>query len=197
VDAIQAAGPIKIDVKALECDTLCFGSPKWMFGPMGVGTLYVEKEALKKLLVPQVGMYSVRDAWNFFNYDQEIIYETRRCECGVHMHLAHYGINPNIEMFLDLGLDNTEKYLLGLTGYLHDRLTERGVEVITPRQDHRRAAIVTFDAKSAGWESGETLLEKLDKSDIRVSLRMGLIRVSPHFYNTREEIDRLLGVIFS
>ncbi|HDS31108.1 MAG TPA: aminotransferase class V-fold PLP-dependent enzyme [Firmicutes bacterium] len=196
VDAIQAAGPIKIDVRKLGCHALCFGSPKWMFGPMGIGTLFIEKESLDSLLIPQVGMHSVRDAWNFFNYDQEIIPETRRYECGVHMHLAHFGINPNLEMFLDLGTENTEKYLLNLTGYLHDQLVKRGVDVVTPRDDSRRAAIVTFEAKSAGWDNADAIFEKLDKADIRVSVRMGMIRVSPHFYNTTEEIDRLLNGVF-
>ena len=196
VDAIQAAGPIKIDVRQLGCDALCFGSQKWMFGPMGVGTLFIEQSALHKILIPQVGMYSVRDSWNFFNYDQEIIYETMRYECGEHMHLAHYGINPTLEMFLDLGPENTEKYILGLTGYLHDELTKRGAEVITPREDHRRAGIVAFDAKSAGWDSPEALEETLKDAKIRVCVRMGLVRVSPHFYNTQQEIDKLLEVVF-
>ncbi len=196
VDAIQAVGPMKVDVKALGCPALCFGSLKWMFGPMGVGTMYIEREALESLRIPQVGMLSVKDAWDFFNYDQPIVLETRRYECGVHNHLSHYGINPNVKMFLDLGPDNTERYILGLTGELHDELTGRGAEVVTPREDERRAGIVTFNARSAGWNDADALAEALNEANIRVSVRMGLVRVSPHFYNNRDEIDRLLEITF-
>ncbi|MFH1676605.1 MAG: aminotransferase class V-fold PLP-dependent enzyme, partial [bacterium] len=114
VDAIQGAGAIKIDVNNLGCHALCFGSPKWMFGPMGVGTFYIDHEILNDLLVPQAGMNSVVDPWNFFDYDQQFLNDCRRFECGCQMHLAHFGLNPNLEMFLDLGPENTEKYLLEL-----------------------------------------------------------------------------------
>ncbi len=196
VDAIQAAGPTKIDVKALGCHALCFGSPKWMFGPMGVGTMYVDYDEIPKLKTVQVSMSSVPDPWNFFDYDQSFIPDCMRFECGCSAHLAHYGMKPNLEMFLDLGPENIERYLLDLTGEIHDALTARGVHVITPRDNARRAAIVTFDAKSAGWSDGQALLDALEKASIIVSLRMGLIRVSPHFYNNRDEIDRMLDVVF-
>jgi selenocysteine lyase/cysteine desulfurase len=196
VDAIQAVGAIKVDVKALGCDALCFGSPKWMIGPMGVGTMYIRREMLENLRIPQVGMYSVADAWDFFNYDQPLLLEARRYECGCHNYLAHYGINPSIEMFLDLGPEHTEEYILGLAGELHDKLTSRGVDVVTPREDGARAGIVTFDPKSAGWDEADTLLKVLEVARVTVSVRMGLVRVSPHFYNNRDEIDRLLEVVF-
>jgi len=196
VDAIQAVGPIKVDVKALGCHALCFGSPKWMFGPMGVGTIYIDLEEIEKLRVAQMGMLSVPDAWNFFDYDQPLVPQCRRFECGCQAHLAHFGINPNIRMFLDLGPENTERYLLELTGYLHDELTGNGIDVITPRADSERAAIVTFSAESAGWDDADLLLKTLDESSIRVAVRMGMVRVSPHFYNNREEIDRFLDAVF-
>jgi cysteine desulfurase/selenocysteine lyase len=195
VDAIQAVGPMKVDVKELGCHALCFGSPKWMFGPMGIGTVYVNHDDMEAMRIPQMGMWSVDDPWNFFDYDQPLVSECRRFECGCSNNLAHFGINPNLEMFLDLGPEHTEKYLLELTAYLHDELTGRGIKVVTPREDERRAAIVTFDAVSAGWDNPDLLLETLNAANIRVSVRMGLVRVSPHFYNNREEIDKLLEVV--
>jgi len=195
VDAIQAVGPMKVDVKDLDCHALCFGSLKWMFGPMGVGTVYINGDDLDKLKIVQVGMVSMPNEWDFFDYDQDIKKEACRYECGCASDIAHHGMKPNLEMFLDLGPENIEKYLLELTGYLHDELTSGGVKVLTPREDERRAAIVTFDAKSAGWDNAQALLEALTREHITVSLRMGLVRVSPHFYNSREEIDKLLDVV--
>lgn len=196
VDAIQGAGQIKIDVKELGCHSLCFGSPKWMFSPMGVGTIFIAKEYLNSLMIPQVGMFSVPDPWNFFNYDQPFVNACSRFECGCPSHIAHHGMLPALEMLLDLGAENIEKYLLDISGRLHDELTKRGARVVTPREDARRSAIVTFDAKSAGWQDGESLLEALAKANITVCLRMGLIRVSPHFYNNWDEIEKFLNVVF-
>jgi len=196
VDAIQAAGNINIDVKALNCHALCFGSPKWMFGPMGVGTIYIEKALIEQFLVPQAGMFSVPDPWNFFNYEQDFIKKCSKFECGCPANLSFYGYAPNLEMFLDLGMENIERYLLDLTGKLHDELTSRGVKVITPREDHRRAAIITFDAASAGWQDGESLRKALEEKGIAVAVRMGFVRVSPHFYNDWSDIEPFLDVIF-
>ena len=196
VDAIQAAGAIRVDVKSLGCHALCFGSPKWMFGPMGIGTIYLDPEQIDRIKTPQVGIWSVKDPWDFFDYDQPFINETSRYECGCSAYLSHYGMKPNLEMFLDLGVDDTEKYILELTGELHDELTSRGVEVITPRNDNQRAGIVTFDAKSAGWSDADSLAQALTDASITVSVRMGLVRVSPHFYNDRNDIDRFMDVVF-
>lgn len=196
VDAIQAAGPIKIDVKALGCHALCFGSPKWMFGPMGIGTVYIEKDVIRRMLIPQMGMWSVKEPWNFFDYDQELIDSAMVYEAGCMNYLIHYGFNPNVEMFLDLGREKTEKYLLEITGDFYDKLVEKGAKVITPREDLRRAAIVTFDAKSTGWDDAEKLRRHLESKKIIVAVRMGMVRVSPHFYNTPDELDLCLNAIF-
>ena len=112
-------------------------------------------------------------------------------------YLAHYGINPTVEMFLDLGQENIEHHLLTITGEFHDKLTSNGVKVLTPREDTRRAAIVTFDARSAGWESAEALMAALNEKLIRVSVRMELLRISPHFYNTSDELDKVLEITLS
>jgi len=196
VDAIQAAGAIKVDVKELNCHALSFGSPKWMLGPMGVGTVYIDLDEIKRLVIPQMGMCSVVDPWDFFDYDQDLNVECSRYECGCSAHISHHGIIPNVEMFLDLGPENTEKHILELCGYLYDRLIDGGADVVTPIEDERRAGIVTFDAKSAGWDNADALNDALANASVTVSVRMGLIRVSPHFYNTREDVDRFLEVVF-
>jgi selenocysteine lyase/cysteine desulfurase len=153
-------------------------------------------DVLDELRIPQVGMCSVPDPWNFFDYDQPLNIECQRFECGCSAHLSHHGIKPNLEMLIDLGPENTEKYLLELTGYLHDELTSRGAHVITPRDDKRRAAIVTFDAKSAGWDSAEKLFNTLTENHINIAVRMGLVRVSPHFYNEKDEVNKFLNAVF-
>jgi cysteine desulfurase / selenocysteine lyase len=194
VDAIQAAGPLKIDVKDLGCHALTFGSPKWMLGPMGVGTIYLERESIGKLKIPQIGMYSVPEPWNFFDYNQPINCQCSRFECGTQNFVAHYGFHHNVEMFLDLGQANIEKYLLELTGKLHDELTRNGIKVITPRADKGRAAIITFDAESAGWPDAKALIDHLAKSKVSVATRMGMVRVSPHFYNEWHEVEKFLDL---
>ena len=196
VDAIQAAGPIKINVKDLGCHALTFGNPKWMFGPMGIGILYVDKDLICDLRIPQAGMFSVPEPWNFFNYEQPFVCTAIRYESGTQNHFGHHGYVKNLEMFLDLGPAKIEKYLLDFTGRIHDELTRRGVKVITPRADKDRAAIVTFDAASAGWPDAQVLWETLDKAHVTVSTRMGLIRLSPHFYNNWKEVERFLEVTF-
>jgi len=100
------------------------------------------------------------------------------------------GARAAMQMFLELGVEAIERHLFQLTDYLADELQAMGFSLLSDRSAKHRSQIVTFQT-----DNGEALFQALQEHNIRVSLREGNIRVSPHFYNTREEIDQFLQVL--
>jgi selenocysteine lyase/cysteine desulfurase len=80
-----------------------------------------------------------------------------------------------------------ERAVLDLTNYLIDRLDRRGVEIITPSDEREHSGIVSFNFPEA-----EKVFERLREQNIIISLRQGRLRVSPHFYNTEDEMRKLV-----
>ena len=92
-----------------------------------------------------------------------------------------------MKFLLRIGTAEIEKRVLGLTGHLIERLKEEGYRVQTPEVLENRSGIVNFVVEDAAG-----MVKKLQEKGISVSARMNGVRVSPHFYNTEEELERLI-----
>jgi selenocysteine lyase/cysteine desulfurase len=97
------------------------------------------------------------------------------------------GAREALRMLLDVGIESIERRILDLTDYLMESITKLGLELQTPQERAYRSGIVNFRVKNP-----KEVAEKLDKKGIVVSARANGIRVSPHFYNTEDEIDKLI-----
>ena len=93
-------------------------------------------------------------------------------------------------MILALGIQNIEKRILKLTDHLIEALTQLGLKLQTPTEPQYRSGIVNFKINNP-----QKVAEKLKNKDIIVSARAHGIRVSPHFYNTEAETDKLIQEI--
>ncbi|MCS7385276.1 MAG: aminotransferase class V-fold PLP-dependent enzyme [archaeon GB-1867-005] len=190
VDAVQSAGAMKIDVKKMDIDFLACGCYKWLLGPTGAGYLYIKSDLIGEFTPPFVGWASVKyqeDPLTFNIHEIHWRENASKFEIGSMSHLSYAGAQAAIELILEVGIENIEKRILQLTKHLIDRLMEAGYEVQSPLEDEYRSGIVNFKV-----ENGYEVQKKLAESKIITSFRGGGIRVSPHFYNTRNEIDMLL-----
>jgi selenocysteine lyase/cysteine desulfurase len=106
------------------------------------------------------------------------------------------GLGAAIELFLQIGLEKIESHLLGLGDYLCERLRERfmdsGYTTSSSRRDGEKSAIICIRHEKY---SAKELYHLLDDRRIITTPRLGRLRISPHFYNTREEIDRLIEAL--
>jgi len=93
-------------------------------------------------------------------------------------------------MLLDYGIDMIEKRILRLTDRLIDGVKDLGLKLQTPEEPECRSGIVNFKI-----DKPQEVAEKLKSKRIVISARSHGIRVSPHFYNSKEEIDRLVEEI--
>lgn len=192
VDAIQAAGAVPIDVEAMCIDFLSCGSQKWLLSTEGVAFVYVSAETQEKIRQAYLGWLSIRDFFSdFFRYRLDLDTTARRYEGGTLNIAGILCLSESIRLLLGVGIESIAVHLSELTQLCVDRVLREGVELLTPEERRERAGIVSFRPPKAS----ETF-ERLKSEGIVVSLREGCLRISPHFYNTREEVLKALDAVF-
>jgi len=191
VDAIQGLGALKLDLTETPIDFLASGGTKWLFSPMGTGILYVRKELLDLLDLPVIGWRGVKNFLDFSHYNMTPKEGARRFEMDTYNLAGLMGFGASLKLISDIGIEEIERRVIGLTDLFADRLNSlKKVKILTPRSSEReKSGIVTFKIEGV---SSLSLKEKLQKEGITVSEREGWIRVSPHFYNREEEIESLI-----
>lgn len=197
VDAIQAVGNMKIDVTREGIDFLSCGSYKWLLGPPGAGFLYVRKDLIDEFNPPILGENSLDPEIIKTNvYEHFDLFELKYSR-GINkyevVHLndvAFIGVRESMRLLLDFGIENIERRINKINEYLIEKLLEGNYEIQTPLDDKEYHAIVNFKVKDPN-----KTVELLSKNGIIVSHRVGGIRVSPHFYNTEEEIDKFIEAL--
>ena len=192
VDAIQSTGAIEVDVKRDNVDFLATACYKWLLGPSGIGFLYIKEELIEEFEPPMVGWASVEpqvfetvEFWDIWNL--RLNKTASRFEVGGPNVIGCIGAAAALKLLLDYGMEYVEERILALTDYLIERVKEAGWKLQTPEERELRSGIVNFII-----DKPVERVEQLAKKGIVVSARANGIRVSPHFYNTKEEIDRLV-----
>jgi selenocysteine lyase/cysteine desulfurase len=206
VDAIQQLGAFPIDVLETPVDFLACGGHKWLNAPFGQGFLYVRREVLPRLRRPLTGYLCLEPpagGWgNYFQTpsimavrDYRFVEEARAFEIGG---TANYpgavGLAASIKLLNDLGTAKIAERIFGLTDQLIAGLSRIGVDLVTPPAAGNRSGIITFTLGST--ERNLSLMERLLDHKVMVSVRytsgVGGVRVSCHFFNSAEDLERLL-----
>jgi selenocysteine lyase/cysteine desulfurase len=193
VDGIQTVGAFPTHVEHI--DFLAADAHKWLLGPCGAGLFFVRKSLQAKLRPAVYGWHNIRCP-NFVAQEQ-LVYppDARRYEAGSANLLGLAGLNAAMELLLEIGVESIAARLLHLRGLLAPALQEKGWTVLQADAPAQNASgIVSFYRPDADLPA---LQKKLMAARIETSLRTDrggrhYIRVSPHFYNTDEEIHRLL-----
>ena len=189
VDVIQGAGVAPLDIKEMQIDFLAGGAHKWLMGLMGLGYLFVTEELQNRIEQKNAGWLSVEDEWNLLDYNLEYKKDASKFHTGTFSMIGITALNASLEFFNSIGFEIIRNNILDNTEYFISRLNEIGIKQML--QDVKRnnlAGIVTFPINNA-----EVIFEKLAAKSIVGSLREGMIRFSPHFYNTKEEIDIVIN----
>ncbi|MGH1145388.1 aminotransferase class V-fold PLP-dependent enzyme [Bacillus pseudomycoides] len=183
VDAYQSAGHIPIDVKEMEIDILATGTRKYMLGIPGVTFLYIKKELAEQLRPRVTGWLGQEKASSFNIYNSVFASGTRRFETGTPSFISIYAAYEALKLLLEVGIDNIETYLKELTQFIIHYGQEKGLHLIGPLSTDDRTSLMSFYIENAS--NVEKILR--DKKII-VSARKDVIRIAPHFYNTKDEI---------
>lgn len=190
VDGIQGAGVVPMNVDADNIDVLCGAGFKWLLGMPGTGFLYVNRN-VQELISPVLpGMFAAD------NYSDKLEYypDARRFETGSVAYSLFYGWTAGLELLQEVGVEYIYRRVLLLTDRIISGLKAKNIRIVTPVDNiDERSAIVMLTTGSA--EANKATYERLLSHNIIVTLRGGLIRVSPSFFNTEEEIDSFLDVL--
>lgn len=192
VDAIQSLGAIPVDVKACQIDILAADGHKWMLAPEGAAIFYCADNKRERLINTNVGWASVVNPRDFLDYDLTQKPDATRFEEGSYNSVGLYGLNAAIDLLHKVGIPAIQQQVLSLTDRLITGLDSRGYRVRTPTADAERAGIVIFESPR---HTPADIYERLCAEQIITAERGSGVRVSPHFYNTASEVERLLDVL--
>jgi len=195
VDAIQSVGVVPVDVRALGIDFLAADGHKWMLGPEGCGIFYC-REDLAPILTPTVvGWMCMENAGDFGNYEYALLPDARRFEPGSWNIPGIVALGASLDLLLEVGAEAVWSRVEALTARLCEGLKEKGYRVFSPRREAaERSGIVVFEP-SDGKPAAPRIVDDLGRKNIILVTREGRLRASPHYYNTVEQIDRLLDAL--
>lgn len=186
VDIIQAAGCFETDLVDLKIDFATGQAAKWMLGPIGAGYVYVRKSVMDKIHPRFLGWWGVEKLTEFGYFDRKPLADARMFQVGSPAMVAYVGLLESLKVLLQIPDKNRERQALATADYLRKRLTELDIPFYDFGPNNNSATV------SCEPPDVEKLNENLAKNKIHCSVRNGRLRVSPHFYNSTEEIDRLV-----
>ena len=197
VDAIQGVGAMTLDMSKLEIDVLACGAQKWLLGPWGSGFVYVREELARELdpaVVGWLAMKSSEDFTRMVDYDFKFYDDARRFQINTLPAQDFAGLNASLEMFLALGAESVERHIEGIVSEAVKWALANGdkVRLVTPADPAKRAGVLAIAPRDPVGAS-----KALSEARVFHSLREGAIRLSPHCFNTREEMRRALEVLGS
>jgi selenocysteine lyase/cysteine desulfurase len=185
VDAIQSLGALEMDVKKYNIDILCTACYKWMLGPDGVGFLYCNQDIVDEITTTNIGWMSTPDPWSFPT-ELHLMNTAQKFESGTLPWALIYAVDSILDMFNQIGVPRITDHIFRLLDYLIEELESLDVTIVSPLARDERSGILIFDVQGR-----DELAAQYQANNVRISVRDG-IRVSPHLYNTKEDIDMLV-----
>ena len=196
LDAIQTLGAFPTTVESV--DLLAADAHKWLLGPCGAGIMYVRREIQERLNPPVYGWHNVRCP----NYvaQEQIAYRSgsKKFEAGTQNWLGLVGLVAALDLIQELGVDEIARELLRKRAWLVPALQAKGYTVLHADAALANASgIVTFFKPGADLPA---LHQQLLDASIVTSLRADrqgqrYLRLSPHFYNTDAELQRVVAMV--
>lgn len=192
VDVIQGLGVLPMDLQQTPIDFLAADGHKWLLGPEGAGIFYIRPELVDRLHAVGVGWNSVVGCRNFSRIDFRLKPHAGRWESGTLNVGGISALGASIELLLNIGIPAVWDRVRSLTEYICARSAKAGLEVYSSRQPGDQSGIVSLVLPDTDVRQ---LVLRCRADAIVVNQRAGRLRISPHCYNTPEEIDRLFDCL--
>jgi len=189
LDGYQSAGIIPVDVTALGVDFFVGGCLKWLCGGPGTAFLYTRPDLLHTVQPRFTGWFAHRSPFAFDTGAIDPRGDAMRMMNGTPSIPAYYAALPGLEIIAEVGVDRIRARSKQMTARIFELADRYGFPSIAARDPERLAGTVAVDPPDALAVS-----RALKARDFLVDFRPGVgIRLSPHFYNTTDEIDRLMA----
>ncbi len=192
VDAIQALGQLPFDVRATPVDVLSCGGQKWLLSPWGSGFFYVRRELIPELVPPFAGWSAFEGTDNYTtlcDYRGALKQDARRFELITLPFQDLLGLCRSLDLLLELDPARIEAHLWTIGAPVRDWTERHGIRLTSPVGE-RGSGMLCVPADIV-----PDVLPALVEAGITASLREGALRLSPHCYNTVEELERVVEIL--
>jgi kynureninase len=190
VDGYHSVGVMPVDVKALDVDFYVGGVLKWLMGGPGLTFIYVREELLADLQPTATGWFAAADQFAFDTGRLELAPTADRLELGTPSIPTTYAGIAGMDMVLEAQPERIYPRIQMLTDRVIKRASDAGYRIVSPEAAEERGGIVML-ALDRPQETVQALAERR----FTVDYRPGLVRISPHFYNTVDDVDRVMDEI--
>lgn len=192
VDGYQGFGTMPFSVREADVDFAVGGCVKYLLGTAGIGFLYV-RDALIESLVPTVtGWFAQEDIFAMDTTRYDPAHSARRFETGTPPVVNIYAAVAGLDIVDEIGLDAIGRRIVELTGRIKSNAQAAGYQIVTPTDPARHGAMIALRCKDA-----PAVVAALESRHIVTSDRDNNLRISPHFYNNEQDIDRLFDALAS
>ncbi len=192
VDAIQGLGAFPLNVETAHIDALAADGHKWLLGPEGCGILYVRKSRQDSIFPEEFGWTNVAGYNDYSSREMTLRQDAGRYECGTLNTIGCYGLRASLELLLEAGTDRISAAVRELTDQLLRGAFNKGYELLGDRAPENAAGIIAI--QKPGMDSRK-VVHDLKQRGILAAPRQGWVRMSPHFYISPEEIDRVIETL--
>jgi len=196
LDAIQTLGAFPTTVEYV--DFLSADAHKWLLGPVAIGVVYVRKELFELCKPTLLGSWNVKAPGYIAQNQIEFVESAQRYEPGILNYPGIAGMKAGIDLLLEVGIDQVAQRILSIRNRLVSGLSGLGFTVLGERHDSQHlSGIITVSHPSREVASQ---FKRLSDERVVCSPRQDrqgkeYLRFSPHFYNTDDEVDRVLEVL--
>ncbi|HOQ47117.1 MAG TPA: aminotransferase class V-fold PLP-dependent enzyme [Bryobacteraceae bacterium] len=192
VDAIQGLGAFPVDVRKARIHALAADGHKWLLGPEGCGILYIQKDIQDQIEPVEFGWTNVAAYADYASRDMTLRPDAGRYECGTLNTIGCYGLRASVEFLLSVGIDRIAAQVQALGDRIAAGAAAKGYEVLGTRTPETGAGIVSI--RKPGQDARLTV-RSLKSLGFIAAPRQGWVRLSPHFYISPDDIDRLLAAL--
>jgi len=190
VDGYQGFGTMPFDVRDAGIDFAVGGCVKYLLGTAGIGMLYARAELIESLVPTVTGWFAQQDIFAMDTTRYDPAHSARRFESGTPPVVNIYAATAGLDIVEEVGIDAIGVRVGELTAQIKEEAKRAGYTIVTPTDPARHGAMIALRCNDA-----PALVARLADDDIVVSDRDNNLRISPHFYNNEQDIERLFAVL--
>lgn len=188
-DDFHGTGILPLDVHALGIDFLVSGALKWLCGGQGIAFLYCRRDLVKRMEPLVVGWFGTQNPFDFDRSKLSLRDDARRFETGTFALPQAWTASGGMAIILEVGVETIRTRSQELTRSIIDHADQEALEVLSPRDNHRRGGLVRVRVPG-GRAQAERLLHALFDRNVVLDQRGDALRISPHFFNDEDDIER-------
>jgi selenocysteine lyase/cysteine desulfurase len=195
VNPTQSLGALYFNVRDFGIDFMASNGHKWMLSSFGIGAIYMKRKYLRDVENFKPPFFSQFGQKRRENFDNNMKINMSNSATRFELGTPHFpnivALNAALRYISKIGIKHIEKRILNLTEYLIDNLQNMKLQILSPIEERKyRSGIILFKARNK--KPVDIVMELEKRSNIIVSARGKGIRVSAHFYNNEDDIDKLI-----